>query len=256
MRIVYRFIIVALFTTAASASDIRQVSSPPHRVVLLELYTSEGCSSCPPADRFLSGLRQSGVSNTSIIPLAFHVTYWDYIGWKDVFGQKKFDLRQRALGRTNQLSTIYTPQFLMAGKDFRRYQGFSKTINHINAEPAVVDLKLALKPLTDNSYDLQLSAATEKTSVKDVALFIAVVESGLTTHVKDGENEGETLEHDYVVRELYGPQFVSRPDTNKTFAQQLRVRPGWNRQSINIVGFAQNLHTGKVLQAVSIDLLP
>ena len=68
-----------------AADDVMIVSSPENRVVLLELYTSEGCSSCPPADRFLSELKAAGISDKQLIPVAFHVTYWDYIGWKDPF---------------------------------------------------------------------------------------------------------------------------------------------------------------------------
>ena len=264
MKKLFGFVVVFLLSTAvhadsvaaADANEIRIVTSPPHRVALLELYTSEGCSSCPPADRFLSNLRQSGVSEQQIIPLAFHVTYWDYIGWKDVYGQDIFDLRQRALGRNNRLSTIYTPQFVMAGKDFRRYRKFSDDINKINAQQAEVDLSLALNPVNPDTFDVQLAADTKQAKASDVALFLAVVESGLTTHVEDGENEGKTLKHDYVVRELHGPVFVSRPDINDSMQHRFRVQPGWKKASMNVVGFAQNLHTGKVLQAVSMELVP
>lgn len=98
-------------------ADIKTVSSPQNRVAVLELYTSEGCSSCPPADRFLSQLKDSGISDRQLIPMAFHVTYWDYIGWNDRFAKKQFDQRQRELAYKNKSSTVYTPQFLLSGDD-------------------------------------------------------------------------------------------------------------------------------------------
>ena len=92
------FLIPALFLFVTSVNADNQILtavSPEHRVSLLELYTSEGCSSCPPADKFLSNLQRAGVSSKQLIPLAFHVTYWDYIGWKDPYASPKHDGRQR-----------------------------------------------------------------------------------------------------------------------------------------------------------------
>ena len=239
---------------AVQAAEVRAVKSPPNKVAMVELYTSEGCSSCPPADRWLSRLRDSGVRSDSIIPLAFHVTYWDYIGWKDRFGMEDYDLRQRHLGRVNSLRTIYTPQFVVDGKDFRRYRGFADQVSEINAEPAEVDLTLTLTPRGDDAYSLDVMADTSRSSTSDVALFIAVVESNLVTDVDDGENEGERLKHDYVVRALHGPEFVSRPAVEGTLEVPVELAADWKPADMDIVGFAQNLRTGEILQAVSMPL--
>ena len=83
--------------TAATVNHVKTVTSPANRVVLLELYTSEGCSSCPPADRFLSALKADEISKNQLIPMAFHVTYWDYIGWQDHFANELYDQRQREM---------------------------------------------------------------------------------------------------------------------------------------------------------------
>ena len=97
---------VQAIDVTAVVEDIKSVTSPDNRVVLLELYTSEGCSSCPPADRFLSELKSTGISDKQLIPMAFHVTYWDYIGWKDQFAKKQYDQRQRALAHKKKKSTV------------------------------------------------------------------------------------------------------------------------------------------------------
>ena len=140
--------IITIVIQADSAVDAQpakrsMVQSPENRVVLLELYTSEGCSSCPPADYFLSALKHAGISSKQLIPLAFHVTYWDYIGWHDRFADKAFDERQRVHARRNKQGTIYTPQFMMSGEDYRRYASFDNDIAKAGRQPASVDLELS-----------------------------------------------------------------------------------------------------------------
>ena len=123
--------------------SVKVAKSPENRVVLLELYTSEGCSSCPPADRFLSNLKEAGISDQQLIPMAFHVTYWDYIGWKDRFAKKQYDQRQRDHAHKQQKATVYTPQFMMSGDDYRSYATFCKDVNKLVTEKATVHLELS-----------------------------------------------------------------------------------------------------------------
>src|SRR5205814_10525300 len=88
--------------------------------VLVELYTSEGCSSCPPADRWLAGIGER-YSRRQVVPLALHVDYWDYIGWKDPYARREFSQRQRRLSQLQRLALVYTPQVLLQGADFRQW---------------------------------------------------------------------------------------------------------------------------------------
>ena len=235
------------------------VTSPSHRVALLELYTSEGCSSCPPADRFLNNLKKEGVSDKQIIPLAFHVTYWDYIGWKDRFAKPQFDSRQRDLARKKKLKTVYTPQFVLAGDDFRRYAHFSKDVNRLVSSKSKVSLSLTIDSAATHNQSInsraeelhiRLSSDISKTEVKDVALYIALVENNLNSNVSDGENEGEVLQHNYVVRELSAPYFQSKPVRNLEKEHVFPLDPEWKKQDLSIVAFAENPHTGEILQAV------
>ncbi len=231
----------------ALAQSVQSVSSPAHRVALLELYTSEGCSSCPPADRWLSKLKQSSIDSTQLVALAFHVTYWDYIGWRDRFAQKKFDQRQRELARHNASRTVYTPQFVLNGRDFRDYRHFVRHIERIRHQPSVVDLTLTLQLREDAGFDVQLEAKLKNTLEHVADLYLAVVENGLSSEVDDGENAGESLQHDYVVRRLYGPLQDSRQASHTVL---LRLQPQWQVENLQLVGFAQNAATGEVLQAV------
>ena len=106
-------------------------SSGPNRAVLLELYTSEGCSSCPPADQWISQIAAHGFSADRVIPLALHVDYWDYIGWQDKYAKSVFSARQRDQAALWRYSTVYTPQVMLNGQDFRSWSNgarFEETV--------------------------------------------------------------------------------------------------------------------------------
>jgi len=245
--------VLVLLVAAAQADTLRTATSPPHGVALLELYTSEGCSSCPPADRWLSRLRRSGVASDQLVALAFHVTYWDYIGWRDRFAQKMFDRRQRQLGRYNTLRTIYTPQFVLNGRDFRRYADFSAQLRAINDEPARLDLRLSSRQQDDGAYALVLKAGLRDMQARDIDLYIAVLEHGLHSEVEAGENEGAHLKHDYVVRRLYRSTASDDADSVAEVRQRLKLPLDWHRSRLQLAGFAQHAQSGEVLQAVLLD---
>ena len=219
------------------------VKSPEHRVALLELYTSEGCSSCPPADRFLSGLKDEGISDQQLIPMAFHVTYWDYIGWKDRYAKKQFDQRQRERASKNKQDTVYTPQFVFSGEDYRGVVSFSADLNQLVKQRAKVDLELSADKQHDK-LQLHLKSDISRSKLKKVGFYFVLIENNLSSDVKDGENEGVKLQHDYVVRLISGPHF----QLEKT--QSIELQPEWKKQDLSIVAFAEDPHTGEVLQAV------
>ncbi|MCW9023236.1 MAG: DUF1223 domain-containing protein [Gammaproteobacteria bacterium] len=102
-----------------NAETSLQLSSGPTQTSLIELYTSEGCSSCPPAERFLNKLQHHKQLWTQYVPLAFHVDYWDYIGWEDKYAHPAFTKRQSAYARQKNLKTIYTPAFVVNGQSWR-----------------------------------------------------------------------------------------------------------------------------------------
>jgi len=107
----------------AGADPDCESRSAARRVALIELYTSEGCNSCPPADRWLSSLQARGFNADRMVPLAFHVDYWDYLGWRDRFAQAGFSVRQRAQAGRGGARSVYTPQLLLNGADLRQSFG-------------------------------------------------------------------------------------------------------------------------------------
>lgn len=244
-----------------SKASVKVAKSPENRVVLLELYTSEGCSSCPPADRFLSDLKEAGISDQQLIAMAFHVTYWDYIGWKDRFAKKQYDQRQRDQAHKQRKATVYTPQFMMSGDDYRSYATFSRDVNKLVTEKAMVHLELSFFVLpqtllsdadtvSSDRIRLQLKTDIMASDVKDVGFYLALIENNLSSNVADGENEGEILHHDFVVRQLSGPYFQGKPDGSQEIEHTLTLGKDWKKQDLSIIAFAENPHTGEVLQAV------
>lgn len=250
-HILFGCLISLLPMAAAGARAECSVSSGSSRVALLELYTSEGCSSCPPADRWLSGLAAKGTGSERVVPLALHVDYWDYIGWRDRFAQPGFSVRQRQMALLGNSNLVYTPQVMLNGRDFRNWRNagrFERDLAAINTSVPQAAIRLTLKqPRTDT---LDVSAVAQNAQEGNHVLFIALYENDLTSVVKQGENAGATLHHDFVVREWLGP-FPLAGKNAASWHHEIKLDKQWNPKSLGLAAFVQNTATGEVLQAVS-----
>ena len=239
--------------TVLAEDELLTASSPEHRVSLLELYTSEGCSSCPPADRFLSGLQKSGVNNQQLIPLAFHVTYWDYIGWKDPYASPQHDNRQRRTAKFDKKNSIYTPQFVFNGSDYRDYDNFSENVRRNILQISKVDIEINAQK---EGEELQVAMKTDssKSKLESVIYYLVLYENNLSSEVEDGENEGVTLHHDYVVRKIHGPFVQDDAEKTALFQQVFHIEKDWKKQDMGLVAYAQDPKNGKILQSVELEL--
>ncbi len=182
---------VDIATAAPAACQAQSTAVAP---TIVELYTSEGCSSCPPADKWLSTLK----GRPDVLALAFHVTYWDRLGWPDRFATPEATARQQEMARLAGSSQVYTPQVRVAGRD---WQSWPK----LPAPAADSGISVALQR-EGETVTAQI-AAVPSTAPGSAALrsgYWAVLEDGHQSAVKAGENAGETLRHDAVVR-LYKP---------------------------------------------------
>jgi hypothetical protein len=237
--------IAALFSSSVIAAEC-SVQSGPQRVALLELYTSEGCSSCPPTDKWTSSLEKRGYSSDKVIPIALHVDYWDYIGWKDRFASPAFSARQHTIAALNRSSFVYTPQVVLNGKDYREYGSssqFSEDISEINHSPSRANISLAISRDSE-----QLSLKVNARGPAKSVLFLALVENGLSSDVKAGENGGAKLYHDHVVRAWLGPFNV---DTSGLELQRsVSIQPDWKTANLRAVAFVQEAN-GDISQAVA-----
>ncbi len=218
-------------------------------VPLLELYTSEGCSSCPPADKWLSGQKNDPSKFT---PLAFHVDYWDYIGWKDRFSKAEYSDRQRKTAAFGGAGFVYTPQFVMNGRDFKGWDN-SRLSQSVEASQKLASrANLSLNVVTETNGDITLksTAQTVKPSdAKNSDVFVAIYENKLVSQVKAGENSGSTLKHDYVVREFFGAYQLSNQNE---FSKNFTLKPEWKSRDGGAVIFVQNSQTGEILQSLAL----
>lgn len=191
--------IIALLFAILSLNVFAQQTYEPF--VVIELYTSEGCSSCPPADDFLTELVNHDLyENKNVIPIAEHVTYWDYLGWADEFGQEKFDTRQSRYHANEGLSSIWTPGFVVNGDVWQYNQdGSIQTfIDKKYAEQAAANVELEIKYVAERSVVVGYEIETDIDAILN--LNIVLTEDGLSNYATRGENAGKTLKHDYVAR--------------------------------------------------------
>lgn len=238
----------ALSAPLARATAACEVRSGPVTAALVELYTSEGCSSCPPADAQLRALRSQLPANALVVPLGLHVTYWDGLGWRDPFAQTGFDARQRALLDQRRLRVAYTPQFFVNGDELRDWQSvLTATIQRINARPAAASIALKTVPVASPGglrLDVQARLANPRMAG---ALYVAITESGLASQVARGENSGRTVHHDDTARLLLGP--VAFTQGQAELHRDVVLPPQWRRQGLQALAFVQD-EGAHVLQAV------
>ncbi len=249
----FLFSLIVLMAAQALAAECA-TRSGPQTAALIELYTSEGCSSCPPADRWLSSFAKP--DSAHVVPIAFHVSYWDYIGWKDKFADERYTERQRSIAKATGARTVYTPQVLVSGRDRRDWvspRAFTASIDAINRIAARAQLEVAPRATADGGLSaVAVARLAAGGSKDDLALFVAVTQNGLSSRVTAGENRGEMLAHDFVVRDLAVIRDFDNatpPSIRATFS--FKPRPDWNLERMALVTFLQNVRTGEVLQALS-----
>lgn len=168
-------------------------SSNENKTSLIELYTSQGCSSCPPADRWLTSLKKEDKLFKEFIPLAFHVTYWDFLGWKDKFANIKNDIRQREYSKQWNKNSLYTPQFTVDAKEYRRWF-YSKSIPSFKKEYGGI-----LKASLDKKGNLQIDYHHKNIDNKNIIINIIPFGMNHSVPIKNGENAHKILRHDFVV---------------------------------------------------------
>lgn len=220
---------------AQAACFAEQTSPRPH---LLELYTSEGCSSCPPADEWLSKLRGQAL----FAPLEFHVDYWDSEHWRDPYADPRFTARQRELVKRGARDLVYTPQFTLDG---RVWKGWPKSRA---PEPDTARAPALRLDLVQRA-PLRVRVVTDAPSAeKGDQTFVALTEDGLSNAVNGGENRGATLRHDHVVRAFAGPLAPGGSEIDLAAPKDVEL----GRSAL--VAFVQNERDGRVVQVVRLPL--
>ena len=241
----FLLLFLAMLPTSPTAAECT-VRSGPQANALIELYTSEGCSSCPPAERWLAAFARA--PDPRVVPLAFHVSYWDYIGWKDVFADPRYTERQRAFAVAAGAHSVYTPQVILDGRDYSAWHGSgaAAAIGAVKAKRAAATIEITPRARA-GAVEGEVSAEALSASRGDLALVVALTQNGLSSQVTAGENRGERLEHHFVVRDL-----AVIPSLKGSFA--FKPKADWNLERMSVVAFVQDTKSGRVLQALSAPL--
>lgn len=214
-------------------------------VVVVELFTSQGCSSCPPADRLLR--RLASEEGAGVVPLSFHVDYWNYIGWTDPFSSEAWSERQsRYAKKVFGTGRVYTPQVVVdgvaecVGSNERQVRG---KIEEARSRPAAGEIELTVAPASGpKSLGLEIGARVrEDRTAESWDVMVAVFENDLSTPVERGENSGRQLENSRVVRRLEKAfSLPARAGSEKTERLEIELADGWKRDKLGVAVFLQD----------------
>jgi hypothetical protein len=215
-------------------------------MAVLELFTSEGCSSCPPADDVLRDLAK----DSNVVALSFHVTYWNRLGWKDSFSQKIFDERQYAYGEKFAANGVYTPQAVINGTTELVGSKKAQVAQAVkNALETPSKVQIFLEKRVQNG-DINVKYKLTGNVPKDAVLQFALVESAFSTRVKNGENGGRTLKHDNVVRD-----FETRKAADTEGAISFFPLSGWQLKNCTVVAYVQEKKLGPIVGAAQVKVI-
>lgn len=244
---------------AAAGGSAASADDEPLTPVLVELFTSQGCSSCPPADDLLQTLeRNQPVNGALIIPLSEHVDYWNRLGWRDPYSSRRFSERQREYADSIGIDALWTPMMVVDGDTAiigsRPIQAREAVVHARKAPKARLAVEARAEPGGDevrvSGVITELPPADEQAEV-----WVALAEGGITTDVKRGENASKTLTHTAVVRSLTWLGSLPReaPDAWPVEAE-LRLGRSWRRANLRVVVFVQAGTGGSILGVTSVPL--
>lgn len=245
------FLILTALVAAAYSVAFSQSANPP---VLVELFTSEGCSDCPPADALLAKLDQpQSVPGAQVIVLSEHVDYWNHQGWVDPFSSVLFTHRQESYSDHFGLNTVYTPQMVVDGDN--EFVGSDERHAHSAIEHARSSQKIsvAISDVRREGSDLVFTLSTGAPAKHDADAYLVLAQKHASSEVRDGENSGRTLSHVSVARILTP---VGELPRGQPLNKSVRVKMGSlaSNPDLRVVVFVQERNAGRVLGAAMKDL--
>jgi len=222
-------------------------AAQPRTPVLVELFTSEACSSCPPADAVLARLeREQPIPGAEVIALSEHVDYWNETGWRDRFSSPLFSTRQQDYGQALRQADIYTPQIVVNGREQVLGSDENAVRRAIRAAAQGAAAVVGLRMSGWDTASFQVRGVPQ--GVRSAEILLAITESGIESWISGGENNGRRLRHSAIVRSLTS---LGKLDTKKAGASsadaRLNLRPEWNRQNLKLVLFVQDRSNRRIL---------
>ena len=244
-------VVARLVVTAGVYFCARAENNGARVPVLLELFTSEGCSSCPPADRLLEALdRSQPVAGAELIVLSEHVDYWNRLGWKDPFSSPEYSTRQYGYASKFHLDSVYTPQLVLDGRvqlvGSDGYGAVSAIENELHEHKIVITILNAVHSGNQVTAHVELAPTEPQRGTRTAILYVALADNKAESQVARGENAGRSLAHVAVVRALTQ---VGRINLERPSAQEVTFSapPGIGTNGLRLVAFLQDPGSGHVL---------
>lgn len=230
--------------------------------VLVELFTSEGCSSCPPADELLTRLDQDqSVAGAEVIALSEHVDYWNRLGWADPYSSPEFSARQNDYGSVFSSDEVYTPQMVVDGRiqfvgsnESKARDAITQAGRDPKAEITITQTRTQAGSSGEIAFDVSIGSLPSGATGNVVDVMLAITESGLRSTVSRGENAGRRLTHTAVVRKLSNLGVVGAASGSFSGKAGAKVEREWDRNNLKAVVFAQERASHRVLGAASVSL--
>jgi hypothetical protein len=247
-RLTRSFVLVALLTPLAG------MQAAPATPVIVELFTSEGCSDCPPADTLLRKLiATQPIAGAEIVALGQHVDYWDRLGWKDRFSSATLTARQQAYQTRFNSDSMYTPQMVVDGR--AEFVGSDAAAARKAIERAVAGPHGSVRIAADGTrIDIAASGLPPVARGDRAEIIVAVTESGLVTDVTRGENHGKALQHAPVVRYLATIGTIAAAGTSGSAHADIALDSAWQRDRLTLVAFVQEQRGRTILASASARL--
>ena len=224
----------------AAAAEPADGSAP---LVVVELFTSQGCSSCPPADRLLSRLADD--PQQRVVALAFHVDYWNYLGWRDPFSAAEWSQRQGRYAGALAAGRRYTPQLVVDGRDHcvgSVREDVDRLVATARRRAETARVELAVAPAAAGRLVVEASAdLVGDAEARSLDLLLAIVENDIVTPVRRGENARKTLHNDFVVRRLIKMASIDAGEASSTAHRLVvEIADGWQARNVGVVAFLQD----------------
>lgn len=253
-------VLTGIALTARTMTQAVPVSAPTRTPVIVELFTSEGCSSCPPADTLLTQLEKNQpVSGADIIALDEHVDYWNHGGWADRFSSRQFSARQSGYSAALGLDNVYTPQMIVDGRaqfngsdDAQARAAIARAAKQPKAQVNIEYSSVTDAPSTPDTTNLIVHVSRLPASAKSdpAEVWLAVTEDGLSSSIGGGENAGRHLQHAAVVRQLMALGTVSNDAFNAPIS--VKLPPGAKRANAHVVVFVQEKNSWRIVGAAEV----
>lgn len=271
MKLIYTIaasLLLTLIFVIANSSKSQALKPVPstnnvaatNHAVIVELFTSEGCSSCPPADELLKKLSEErSIHGAEVIALEEHVDYWNHLGWRDPYSSADFTERQEEYSHILENGSVYTPQMIVDGQNEVIGSRTSEALAVIGKSAAQPKLEIQISPSAspDNNkaaFEIKITNLAAFPNSKDIELWIAITEKDLSSDVKAGENSGEHLQHAPVVRRIQKLESFHGPSDHQAQAT-VKLELTWHRENLSFVAFTTDKHSRKVIGAATSKVL-